>query len=156
MDQLADFLTYRQAQWCDIEPIYELCRNLILKYEDPEAIDLPRVMRWVRRKIETAIGEYTVIYAGGEKAGYYRFCKNDDGMYEIDDLYIFPPFQNRGIGTRLVGQCCASAASDVMLYVFIKNERAVALYQRLGFEITKTVGGSRYIMKYRHTQENRP
>ena len=37
------------------------------------------------------------------------------------------------------------------LYVFIKNQRAVSLYQRLDFEIVRTVNNSRYIMK----KENR-
>ena len=34
-----------------------------------------------------------------------------------------------------------------MLYVFIKNEKAVSLYKRLGFKVTETIHNSRYIMK---------
>lgn len=34
-----------------------------------------------------------------------------------------------------------------MLYVFSKNQGAVSLYKRLGFEIIKTVNSSRYIMR---------
>ena len=140
-------ITYETAQNCDIDIIYRLCKQLIDKYEDLERIDYGRVLAWVRRKIESSIGEYTAIFADGKKAGYYHFYKNEDNLYELDDLYIFPEYQGRGIGTAVFEKCCSSVNGSVMLCVFIKNERAVALYKRLGFEIVKTVGGSRYIMK---------
>ena len=140
-------LTYKPAAAEDIEPIYALCKALIERYERLETIDLPKVLRWVRQKIETAIGEYTVIYAGTQKAGYYHFYKNEDGQFEIDDLYVFPEFQNRGIGSAVVKKCCASVQAPVMLYVFVQNERAVALYKRLGFEVAETIRDSRYIMR---------
>lgn len=140
-------ITYETAQNCDIDIIYRLCNQLIDKYEDLERIDYDRVLAWVRRKIESSIGEYTAIFADGKKAGYYHFYKNEDNLYELDDLYIFPEYQSRGIGTSVFEKCCSSVDGSVMLYVFIKNKRAVALYKRLGFEIVKTVGGSRYIMK---------
>ena len=141
-------ITYAKAAAEDIGPVYELCRKLIHDYEQPETIDYPRVMNWVRRKIENSIGEYTAVYADGRKAGYYHFYRNADGMFEIDDLYIFPEFQGRGIGTEVIRKCCAAVHEPVMLYVFIRNERAVSLYKRLGFEVAQRVGDSRYIMKY--------
>ena len=140
------YITYRTATAEDIPVILEFCRQLILDYEQLESIDFPRVMNWVRQKIEGAIGEYTVIYVREEKAGYYHFCQNSDGQYELDDLYIFPQFQNRGIGSAVIRKCCQSVNAPVMLYVFIQNRRAVALYRTLGFEVTKTIGSSRYIM----------
>lgn len=140
-------ITYQKATETDIGPIFELCRRLIHDYEDLESIDYPKVMQWVRRKIETSIGEYTAIYADGQKAGYYHFFQNEDGVFEIDDLYIFPAYQNQGIGSGVVKKCSASVNGTVMLYVFIKNQRAVSLYQRLGFVICETIHGSRYIMR---------
>ena len=67
--------------------------------------------------------------------------------YEIDDLYIFPDFQSKGIGSTVIRKCCSAVNEPVMLYVFIKNHRAVSLYKRLGFAVVKTVKDSRYIMK---------
>lgn len=144
-------ITYCNATAEDIEPIYILCRQLIDSYENLEAIDYPKVLQWVRRKIEKSIDEYTVIEADGQKAGYFRFCQNGDGLHEIDDLYVFPAFQNRGIGSAVIEKCCRSCREDVMLYVFSKNTRAVSLYQRLGFEIVETVRNSRYIMKRKNS-----
>ena len=83
----------------------------------------------------------------GCKAGYYHFYKNEDDNYEIDDLYIFKEFQNMGIGTAIIQKCCLAVDKPVMLYVFIKNHRAISLYQKLGFEIVATIKNSRYIMK---------
>ena len=95
-------ITYQKAIPEDIEPIYELCRQLIHDYKELESIDYPRVMNWVRRKIESSIEKYTVVYANGCKAGYYHFYK---------------------------------------------NEKAVSLYKRHGFQVIDTVHNSRYIMR---------
>ena len=118
-------ITYEKAKIEDIEPIYELCKQLILDYEDLEKIDVSKVLDWVREKIESSIEQYTVIYADDRKAGYYHFYKNEDGQYEIDDLYIFSEFQNKGLGSKLIAKCCQSVNEPIMLYVFIKNNRAV-------------------------------
>jgi len=139
-------LTFQKATARDIEAVYDLCKKLILDYEQLESIDLPRVLQWVRHKIERSIEQYNVIYANGQKAGYYHFYQNDDGIYEIDDLYVFPEYQNRGIGSAIIQNCCASVTGPVMLYVFRKNTRAVSLYRREGFVITQALQ-SRYIMR---------
>lgn len=139
--------TYEKTTACDVEPIYRLCKQLIDDYEDMDSIDYDKVLKWVRRKIEISIDEYTAVFVSGEKVGYYHFYQNEDGEYELDDLYIFPQYQNRGIGSAVIQACAASVKAPVMLYVFIKNEKAVALYKRLGFEIIRTVNGSRYVMR---------
>ena len=140
-------LSYSPAQPEDIDQIYLLCKELIQTYEQLDAIDFPKVLCWVRQKLETSIGEYMVIHADGQKAGYYHFYRNEDGLLELDDLYLFPPFQNQGIGTAVIQKCCASSTEPILLYVFARNTRAVALYERLGFQITATVHQTRYIMK---------
>ena len=144
-------LTYCAASAEDIGAVYALCEQLILRYEQPEVTDIPRVLRWVRKKLERAMVEYTVIYADGQKAGYYHFFQNADGQYELDDLYIFDGFQSRGIGSRVIEKCCASVPHPIFLYVFQENRRAVCLYQRLGFSVTQIVGSTRYLMKRAHT-----
>ena len=141
-------LSFIQASAEYIEPLYELNKQLILSYENVENIDLYRVLSWVHNKLESCIGEYTVIRADGKKAGYYHFCRNEDGEMELDDLYVFPEFQNRGIGSDVIKRCCSSVWEPVMLYVFVRNQGAVSLYQRKGFKIVKTIKDSRYIMKW--------
>ena len=62
-------ITYEKAKEEDIEPIYELCKQLIHDYEQLETIDYPKVMNWIRKKIENSIDEYTTVHANGEKSG---------------------------------------------------------------------------------------
>ena len=140
-------ITYDRANSGDVARIYQLCKQLICDYENLDDIDCDKVLNWVRKKIENHIGEYTTIYVDGVKAGYYHFYKNEKAAFELDDLYVFPEFQDKGIGSAAISKCCSEVDEPVMLYVFTKNHRAVSLYQRLGFEITETVGDSRYIMK---------
>lgn len=140
-------ITYDRAKIEDIACIYQLNKQLIHDYEKIENIDYDKVLNWVQKKIESCINEYTTIYADGVKAGYYHFYKNEDAEFEIDDLYIFPEFQNKGIGSNVISKCCSAVTEPVMLYVYIKNQKAVSLYKRLGFEVVKTIKDSRFIMK---------
>ena len=140
-------ITYTKSKAEDIETIYQLNKQLIHDYETMETIEYDKIMAWIRRKLETCIDEYTTIYVDGEKAGYYHFYQNEDAQYELDDLYIFPEFQNQGIGSQVIRKCCSSVNEPVILYVFVKNHRAVSLYKRFGFEIVRTIKDSRYIMK---------
>ncbi len=141
-------LTYEKAQAEDIPRIYDLCKQLIDQYENTAQIAYEKVLAWVGRKLEAQIDQYTAVFANGQKAGYYHFFRNEDGQMELDDLYIFPDLQEKGIGTAVVKKCLAEASEPVILYVFIRNTGAVQLYERLGFQVTETVGNTRYIMTH--------
>lgn len=140
-------VTYEKATVCDVERIYQLCKGLIDDYENIDSIDYDKVLKWVHRKIESSIDEYRVVFMSGEKAGYYHFYLNQSGDYELDDLYVFPKYRNKGIGTEIIKKCCSSVSTSILLYVFINNKKAVELYQRLGFEIIQTVNDTRYLMR---------
>ena len=142
-------LAFQKARPEDIEVLFRFNRDLIDRYEAVQSIPYEGVLAWVRKKIEENIESYTRIYADGCLAGFYRFLPNGDKM-ELDDLYIFPEFQNRGIGTCILEKCCGETEKPVMLYVFSRNTGAVALYRRRGFEIRETIKNTRYIMVREH------
>lgn len=139
-------LSYEVATPEDIDLIYEFNEYLIESYEDLQMIEFDKVLSWVRRKIETYINEYQRIIYNGELAGYFRFHQDGDRM-ELDDLYIFPDYRNKQIGTRVVEKCLSETNLPVFLYVFTKNSKAVALYERLGFRVIETINNTRYIMQ---------
>lgn len=139
-------LQFAPATECDIERIYASNKELIDTYEDIENIDYEKVLKWVYKKIETCIEEYVAVSLKGKKVGYYHFYPSE-GKMELDDLYIFPEFRSKGIGSAIIQKCMEESNSTIFLYVFAKNVRAIALYEKLGFKIVKNIKDTRYIME---------
>ena len=138
-------LTYQTADESDIDRIFRQSRTLIEQYEDLASIDVPKVYAWVRGKISANIVQYRRILFRGQLAGYYRLAPAGNQL-ELDDFYVLPAFRGRGIGSEVL-RCCCAAGEPLMLYVFRRNTRAIALYRRFGFEITDAVGQTRYMMR---------
>ena len=138
-------LSYETAQKADIDLIFQLSRNQVEQYEDTQAIDLEQVLLWVRQKISDHINSYTRILYRGQLAGFYRFIPCEEEM-ELDDFYVLPAFRGMGIGSQVLRRCC-QVHSPIMLYVFTRNCRAIALYRRFGFQIAEKVGTTRIIMR---------
>ncbi len=138
-------LQFKPAQKSDIDIIFSLNKELIDTYENVKSIEYGKVLEWVYKKIEEHINEYMCIIVDNQKAGYYYFHQINEGM-EIDDLYIFPEFQNKGIGTAIIKKCCSETCKPVYLYVFSGNKKAIALYEKLGFRIIKEIRDTRYLM----------
>lgn len=139
-------ITYETAAAADVEAIFAMSKALIDRYEDVANIDYDKVLQWVHRKIERFIGEYQRVQKDGTLAGYVHFSRDGERM-ELDDLYILPEYRGCGLGTAVIEKCCAETELPVYLYVFIRNEGAVRLYERLGFRIIETIGNSRHIMQ---------
>jgi len=137
-------LQYLPADCSDIPIIFDQAKALIDTYEDTSAIDYDRVLAWVNKKITERISEYCCVKLDGEKCAWYRLAK--DG--ELDDLYVLPAFQNRGIGSAILEKCIGESVNTVYLYVFSRNTRAIAFYERFGFSVRETVGNTRYIMSF--------
>ena len=58
---------------------------------------------------------------------------------EIDDLLVDPKYQGRGYGRKLLLWALENISSDdITLHVADWNQRAIALYKSVGFEITET------------------
>ena len=140
------YLQYEPAQADDVESIFSFNKEQIETYENLESIDYGRVLAWVHRKIVEHIHEYTCVRACGQKAGYFYF--HQAGAYmELDDLYVFPAFRNRGIGTAILQKCCGESSLPIDLYVFSKNAGALALYGRLGFRVIRRIGDTRCLLR---------
>ena len=135
--------TYEPARPEDAPVIFGFARELIERYETDPDLDLNMALDWTRRKIEKRIGEYTRVLLDGAVAGFFRFVPDGERM-ELDDLYVLPAFQNRGIGTAVLRRCL-SQGKPVYFYVFTGNARAVALYEREGFRKTEDVSPTRMI-----------
>lgn len=139
-------LIFRQARIEDIPTIFSLSKDLICRYEDLSAIEYEKVISWVERKITDTIDRYTCVFHNGEKVAYYCLQKGE-GEWELDDFYVLPPFQNRGIGSKILSECLSQVDAPVFLYVFTQNTGAIRLYERFGFFEVKTVSPTRKILR---------
>ena len=138
-------ITYLPADETDIAPILAQSRALIERYEDLVSIDRKEVFAWMARKTQKRIGEYRRILCNGETAGWVHVCGEGERT-ELDDLYVLPPFRNRGVGTATLRLLLRESDKPLFFYIFTRYTDAIRLYERLGFHVTETVSPTRAIM----------
>lgn len=137
-------IQYMPAEQRDLPLLFQLNQELIEEYEDLNAIDCERVLTWVQQNLKNQLPFFRRIECNGVTAGF--FCLSDR---ELDSLFVLPQFRGRGIGTDVV-RFCQQQSPSLMLYVFRKNTRAIALYRKLGFIVTKDVSPTRAIMEWKN------
>ena len=64
----------------------------------------------------------------------------------LDEIYLEKEFRNIGIGTDIIREMLEKNR-NIYLWVYKENEKAISLYNRLGFIIVDETD-SRYYMKY--------
>jgi len=127
---------------------YDVCRSLWVEliqhhrdiYEDPfiggddpghgfdRYLENPRRQgTWVAE-----LGGQVVAFGG-------LLCNSEEG--EVEPVIVSQPYRDKGIGTRLVEHVVGEAKKKKVRFLYIRpvarNERAISLYVRLGFN---TVG----------------
>lgn len=135
-------LLYSPADASDAQVIFSQAKSLIEHYEDFASVDREKVLAWTEQKIQRNIGQYCRVLIQDTPCAWYRLT--EDG--ELDDLYVLPEFQNRGIGSEIINKCIQESKNDLYLYVFTENIRAIALYERFGFTTVRAVSNTRKIM----------
>jgi GNAT superfamily N-acetyltransferase len=73
---------------------------------------------------------------GAEMVG---FCAVHAGW--IEHLYVTPAWQGAGIGRALLARAMSENPGGLSLWVFEQNERAAALYTRVGFVLVERTDG---------------
>ena len=141
-------MTLEAAKPRDLPLLFQLNKTLIDQYEDISAIDYDRVLAWVEKNLEISLPHFRKILWNGKVAGFFCLIPGDSS-WELDSLFVFPEFQGMGIGTQVLRHC-QTLCPRLLLYVFRENVRAVSLYQRMGFCITKKTGKTRYIMEWKN------
>lgn len=61
---------------------------------------------------------------------------------ELNDLYIRPGYQGRGIGTALLEQAKGRSPDELSLWAFQRNAGARRFYERHGFEAVELTDGA--------------
>ncbi len=140
-------MTFLPAVEEDIEPVFQLNKELMHRYEDLTAIHYEKVLAWVRDNIRQQLPYFRRVLVNGQTAGYFCLFPSE-GRWELDSFFILPEFQNRGIGTEVLRHCLTQSEGNLFLYVFKANAGALRLYRRMGFRICNEVRKTAYILEY--------
>lgn len=130
--------------------------------------DIPRLIKYKKDIIymyskdlvedeRNKIDEYVITSANEMFEDYYNIIIDDKIIGSIllkdmpqgkliDEIYIEKEFRNNGIGTDIIRKMLEKN-SNIYLWVYKENKKAVSLYKRLGFIIVDETD-SRYYMKY--------
>lgn len=128
-------LTLRKATGSDSDFAYQIKKAAFRQYvEQVWGWDESEQRRFHQRRY--ASQEFRVIQLSGVDVGILATVREHDCV-KLNQIYILPEYQGRGIGTactRRVIEEAAACGLTVRLQVLKVNPRAILLYQRLGFE----------------------
>jgi ribosomal protein S18 acetylase RimI-like enzyme len=146
-------LTITPATLADEAALGELMREFYA--HEGLVFDEVRTLGAFRRMVEDPnLGAAWIVRLGDAVAGYIAVTMSYSlefaGRYAvIDELYVREAYRGRGLGTRALEvaaeACRGMDVSALRLEVDVENERARALYQRLGFTLQKRYMMSRWI-----------
>lgn len=94
--------------------------------------------------------EYLIILIEGETAGRLYLDRRPDDIHIID-ITILPAFRNSGYGVFILNTLideATTAGKTVSIYVE-KSNRAIKLYERLGFSVTDDSNSVYSFMKWK-------
>ncbi len=129
--------TYRNGKQEEIKFIYNLKKEVYKKYvekiygewnEENQKKLFERFMKENSKNIE-------LIYLKDELVGFYNGKDKDDNTFEIENICVKPEYQNKGIGTAVLKEILFEhKRQNIKLQVFKINEKAIKLYEKIGFE----------------------
>src|SRR5712692_9312679 len=138
---------WRLATASDDEAIVAMCVALNAEDPGPNPVQSQHVRRTLAKlREEPNRGRAVVCDFEGRTVGYallISFWSNELGgeVCNIDELFVAPPYRGRGLATALFGSLAEGNPSlwptkpaALALEVSLQNERARALYERLGFQ----------------------
>ncbi|NHC44007.1 ribosomal protein S18-alanine N-acetyltransferase [Motilibacter aurantiacus] len=121
----------RRMRWWDVEPALALERQLFPG--DPWSAEL----FWSELAGWPATRHYLVAVRGDELVGYAGLSA-PAGDADVQTLAVAPAAQGTGIGrallTALLDEAARRRAPAVLLEARVDNERAIGLYESVGFE----------------------
>ena len=67
--------------------------------------------------------------------GFYNGKEIENNIFEIGNICIKPKYQNKGIGTAVLKEIMfENKGKNIKLQAFKINEKAIKLYERIGFK----------------------
>ena len=130
-------LRFRLVEWHDLQPLHNAC------YSQQPFYEFRALFQRLRRRQEQGRSYWVVAISealdqsAGQIVGSGQLVMYPHGA-ELTNLVVTTGYRNQGIGTALIAVLLAIARdidlTGVEIGVESENQRALALYQRLGFE----------------------
>ena len=118
---------------------YPFVERLYIETQEPllnafDAWDLDRNIALFNKTYRVA--EAKIIVVGEVDAGWLQIHECERGI-SLHQIHIEPDFRNRAIGTRIIKDLIhgAERRGKKLTLSVVRNNRALNLYQRLGFKI---------------------
>jgi ribosomal protein S18 acetylase RimI-like enzyme len=132
-------LSFLPATQADFDCLYRLCEATMRGYVEADLGDcFDRIAKTTLTDL-IARDLFSKVYANGTFVGAVAVEQHADHC-QLEELYIAPAFQNRGLGAAVMRHVMAQAKAQrkpVRLHVLASN-RARVFYERLGFVVTQT------------------
>ena len=117
----------------------------ILEYaSDLPVEELSKIRKFVHKSVKENIQLYNLVVVNENNVGCVLVRPYKDG-YLLDEIYLESTYRNQGIGTSIILDILKQYP-NVYLWVYKKNQKAIRLYKRLGFNILEETE-TRYLMK---------
>ena len=130
----------------DINRLIEYNKRTIYEYaKDLSAEEINKINRYITSEVPKLINVYCNIMVDNKIIGCLLLTNKDDGKL-LDEIYLEKVYRNKGIGTEIIRDILSN--NDIVyLWVYKKNDKAISLYRKLGFNVIEETE-SRYYMKY--------
>lgn len=130
----------------DIDRLIEYKKQTILAFEkDITEEQYNKVMNYIVNDINDNLDKCKNIVLDDKIIGMVMLTDKDDGKL-LDELYIEEEYRNQGIGTDIIKNILKEN-KIVYLWVYKANEKAISLYNRLGFKVVDETE-YRYLERY--------
>lgn len=130
----------------DIDRLIEYKKQTILAFEkDITEEQYNKVMNYIVNDINENLDKCRNIVLDDKIIGMVMLTDKDDGKL-LDELYIEEEYRNQGIGTDIIKNILKEN-KIVYLWVYKANEKAISLYNRLGFKVVDETE-YRYLERY--------
>ena len=129
-----------------INRLIEYKKRTIYEYaKDLSNEEIDKINKYVTSEVPKLINDYCNIIVDNKIVGCLLLINKDDGKL-LDEIYLEEEYRNKGIGTEIIKDILNN--NDIVyLWVYKKNDKAISLYRKLGFNVIEETE-SRYYMKY--------
>lgn len=130
----------------DIPRLIRYKKDIIYMYSKDLAEDeRNKIDEYVITSVNESLKDYLNIIINDKIIGSILITDLKEGKL-LDEIYLEKEFRNIGIGTDIIREMLEKNR-NIYLWVYKENEKAISLYNRLGFIIVDETD-SRYYMKY--------